>query len=1026
MGRSLLGENAWQQQYETSLALYTTAAELASLCGDFAALDEFIERVVEHARSSLEKASVYRIKIQATTFQNKPTAAIDTALQILQQMGITFPPAPTEKDIQQAMLEIGQLIGEGEVETLADLPVMTDMEKIAIVQLANSVMPAAYISGSPLFPLLVALSVKLSIQHGNTPASAYAYACYGIIACNLFKDIETGTKFGQLALQVISKLDAKAFKAEVSMVVGVFIFHRKSHIRETLPLLKEGYVVALEVGNLEYVGYNAKNACFNAFWYGQPLSSLEPEVHAYYDTLTQLSQLTTATYCQICWQSISSLLAIEPPSRSSGEGLQAAEFLPQLTAADDSLGLFYLLLYQLMLDYLFGDLESAQSQAITARLYVVAAIGMVSEPAFYFYDSLTALAATDLQTADLSKTLTQVEQNQAQLQQHWANHAPMNHQHKADLVAAEKCRVLGQKAAAIELYDRAIAGARANRYIQEEALANELCAKFFLAWDKEKIAAAYMQAAYICYVRWEAQAKVADLEQRYPQLLAAISQSASVDTTAQATITPTQTASSTSSSHLHLDFAAITKAAQAISQEIELEKLLATLMQTVIASAGAQNGYLILRQDDRWKVVAQADKTRVTTVNTPVEQSNNVPQSLIYSVARSHKTAVFENLGVAPQFESDRYVSRCQPKSALCTPVSRQGKLVGVLYLENNLIEGAFTHDRIEILQLLTSQAAISIENARLYQQTENYSQSLEAEVAQKTQALNQKVEDLKATLKKLKETQLQLIQTEKMSSLGQLVAGIAHEINNPVNFIHGNIKHLDHYTQDLLKLIDAYQRDQPQPSQSVQTLLEEIELDFLAEDAQSLLKSLRHGSDRIKEIVLSLRNFSRLDEADIKQVNVHDGIESTLVILQHRLKAAPEHSEISILRDYGDLPPVECYPGQLNQVVMNLLSNAIDALTEHPTAQNTIRIETETLKEGWVAIRIVDSGKGIPEAVRSRIFDPFFTTKPVGKGTGLGLSISYQIVTEKHGGRLYCHSTPGQGTAFVIELPVHRQVKRT
>ncbi len=1027
VGRSLLGENAWQQQqYETSLALYTTAAEIASLCGDFVALDDFIAQVVEHARSPIEKASAYRIKIQSNAFQNKLTAAIDTALQILQQMGISFPQVPTEEDIQQAMLEIGQLIGEREVESLVDLPIMTDQEKIAIVQLASSVTPAAYISGSPLFPLLVALSVKLSIQYGNTPASAYAYASYGVIACNLLQDIETGTRFGQLALQVVSKLNAKAFQAEVSMVGGVFIFPRKSHIRETLPLLKEGYLVALEVGNLEYVGYSAYNFCFGAFLCGQPLSSLEPEVRAYHDTLTQLSQLTTATYCQIYWQYISSLLAGEPSPDSSGERLQTAEFLPQLTAANDSMGIFYFSLYRLMLGYLFEDLALAESEAITARCYLVAATGLVSEPVFYFYDSLSALAATDLQIEELSATLTRVAQNQAQLEQHWANHAPMNYQHKVDLIAAEKCRVLGEKAEAIELYDRAITGARANRFIQEEALANELCAKFFLTWGKEKVAAAYMQDAYICYIRWEAQAKVVDLERRYPQLLAAVAQSAAASIPDQATITPTLTSSSTTSSSLHLDFLAITKAAQAISQEIELEKLLATLMQTVIASAGAQSGYLILRQAGRWQVVAQADKTCVTPVDTLVEQSNDIPQSLIYSVARTHKTAVFENLGMAPQFESDRYVSRCQPKSALCTPVSRQGKLVGVLYLENNLIEGAFTGDRIEILQLLTSQAAISIENARLYQQTENYSQSLEAEVAQKTQALNQKVKDLKETLKKLKAAQAQIVQTEKMSSLGQLVAGIAHEINNPVNFIHGNIKHLEDYTQDLVKLINAYQHEQPQPSESLQNLLEEIDLDFLVKDAKELLKSLKNGSDRIKEIVLSLRNFSRLDEADLKQVNVHDGIESTLVILQHRLKAAPEHSAISIERNYGDLSLVECYPGQLNQVLMNLLSNAIDTLIEHPTGQKTIRIETKMPNDEWIAIHVIDSGKGIPEAVRSRIFDPFFTTKPVGKGTGLGLSISYQIVTEKHGGRLYCHSTPDQGTEFVIELPVHPEVKST
>jgi two-component system, NtrC family, sensor kinase len=282
------------------------------------------------------------------------------------------------------------------------------------------------------------------------------------------------------------------------------------------------------------------------------------------------------------------------------------------------------------------------------------------------------------------------------------------------------------------------------------------------------------------------------------------------------------------------------------------------------------------------------------------------------------------------------------------------------------------------------------------------------------------------------------MVQAEKMSSLGQLVAGIAHEINNPVNFIHGNIDHAEEYTQDLLDLITLYQAESPQPSDAIATKLETIDLDFLRQDLRKLLTSMPIGTERIREIVKSLRLFSRLDESEVKPVNIHDGIDSTLTILQHRLKAQTvrvagteyHRAEIQIIKEYSNLPEVECFAGQLNQVFMNILANAIDALeerdrmrslTEQKQNPSTIGIITEITAERQVSIRIIDNGIGIPSHIKERIFDPFFTTKPVGKGTGMGMSISYQIVIEKHRGQLFCHSTPDQGTEFVIQIPIQQ-----
>ncbi|OCQ96883.1 histidine kinase [Nostoc sp. MBR 210] len=363
------------------------------------------------------------------------------------------------------------------------------------------------------------------------------------------------------------------------------------------------------------------------------------------------------------------------------------------------------------------------------------------------------------------------------------------------------------------------------------------------------------------------------------------------------------------------------------------------------------------------------------------------------------------------------FLQSIQVQANLTVPINIGLQLWGLLIVHQCAKPREWQDTEINLLQQLADQAAIAIQQAQLYEQ----SCLSEAEA-------RAKATQLERTLLELQAAQTQLIQTEKMSSLGQLVAGVAHEINNPVNFIYGNLHYANRYTQDLLKIIELYQLHYPQPHPEIMSTARSVDLEFLAEDLQKMISSMQIGADRIRSIVLSLRNFSRLDEAENKPVDLHEGIDNTLLILQHRLKSTANFTGIDILKDYGDLPLIECYAGQINQVFMNILTNAIDVLENQgdlaqdkfqlpkPKISISTRLATDTSR---ILIRIADNGPGMTEDVRKRIFDPFFTTKAVGKGTGLGLAISYQIIVEKHGGMMDCISEVGKGTEFWIEIPI-------
>ncbi|MBE9206650.1 AAA family ATPase [Nostoc sp. LEGE 06077] len=1054
-GIELLSSDSWETQYELTLAVYETAAEATYLAGEFEQMERLVDIVLAQAKTLLEKVKVYEVKILAYGAQNKALEAINIALPFLRLLGVEFPENPNQSDFQIAMAEIKSDLSGKCIEDLINLPAMTAAQPLAIMRIISSTIAPAYQSIPALFPLFVFKQIKLSIQYGNASLSSFAYINYGVILCCVVEDIESGYQFGNLALILLDKFNAKEIKTKIMNAFNSVIRHWQEHTKEMLSPLLDSYSIGLETGDLEFAAYSLYNYCCSSYFTGREITGLEREMATYNYAIIQMNQETIFYWSAIYRQIVLNLLGfVENPCYLVGEAYNEEKMFSIHKQSNDGGSLLALFLGKLHLFYLFHDYPQALENSILASNYLAGGTGQIVIPIFYFYDSLVRLATyTDALDVEQKSIIEKITANQEKIQR-WAHHAPMNYLHKFYLVEAEKYRVIGQYLEAIESYDRAISLAKENEYINEEALANELAAKFYLAWGKEKIAQTYLTDAYYCYVRWGAKAKVDDLAKRYPQLLMPILQQEklSLQLADKITISTHQSLSHQSSYQTligsktsiseSLDLASVIKASQALSGEIEMEQLLSKLLQVVMENAGASKSALILSENDNLelKVTAISASANFASISTQfpsisVESSKDVPIPLIKYVNRTREVFVVDDAKTVDFLTGDRYIIHNQPKSLLCIPIINQGKLLGILYLENNLTTGAFTRDRVEVLKLLTTQAAISLENAILYQDLaqanqnlEEYSHSLEEKVEARTHELHNKNQHLQQALQELQRTQTQLIQSEKMSSLGQMVAGIAHEINNPINFIHGNITHASEYVQDLLKLLVIYQHEYSNSSDLVQAKAAEIDVDFLAEDLPKILDSMKVGSSRIRNIVLGLRNFSRLDESEMKAVDIHEGIDNTLMILQHRLKEKNDSPEIEVIKEYAEIPKVSCYAGQLNQVFMNILSNAIDALDEvMVNSQNElltrpqIRICTSLIDLNTLRISIADNGSGMTEAVKKKIFDPFFTTKPVGSGTGLGLSISYQVVVDKHKGQLTCDSNVGKGTEFVIEIPIQQ-----
>ncbi len=712
-GLQLLSTHCWRDQYGLSLGLHQLAAEVAYLSGAFTKMGVLIEIGLKNAKNQLDRAKFYEIQTLALVAQNQARAAVDYARTILPLFGAQIPQKLSKLQTSLGFLTTLYRMTGKTPKDLLSLPPMSDPSKLAACHLFNAIGAAAQ-SGIPeILPFITFNGISMYLRYGNIPKSSMAYTIYAFLLCEKLGQVDNGYAIGKAAIALCHQLNSKAALAPTLFLWNRFIAYRKESLSNTLPILLEAYQVSLEVGDIEYAAYSLCVYFFQAYLTGMNLIDLYREAIASRPDFEKLQQGAMIAIHNLNCQGLENL------TTETNDVCQLVGRYFDETNIDEGDRQLQVNMScrKLQLAFLFYRYEMALEQSAIIEKLVGIIDGTISKTLFYFYDALVRLAIYPLvnksKKRDYLKKVKTAHNHLLQI----AKSAPMNYQHKLLLLKAEQLRVLGKASQAISLYDLAIAGAKENGYMQEEALANELAAKFYLEWGKEKIAQVYAIESYYCYVRWGAKAKVNDLEKRYPQLLAPILLKPYPSNLSKRT-----TVQSSGSDSEAIDLVSLIKASQAISQEIEFDKLLATLLNIAIANAGADKCVLLLQVEQELQIAALVESGQQPQIlSSPIslDLSEDIAISLANKVKRSLQPLVLSDARQDTQFASDRYILKHQPKSVLCTPILKQGQLLGILYLENSLTVGAFTSDRLEVLNLICTQVAISLETAQLFSESQ-------------------------------------------------------------------------------------------------------------------------------------------------------------------------------------------------------------------------------------------------------------------------------------------------------------------
>jgi len=1066
-GMALFDERDWGSRYELMFSLWLERAECEFLSGHFDGAEQLIGVLLQRAASKIDQAAVYHLKVLLHVMKSENAQAVAGALTCLRLFGIDLPAHPTWEQVQTEYDTVWRNLEGCTIESLIDLPLMTDPELQAAMRLLSALRDAAYVTDLHLFYLRGCRMVNVSMQHGTSGASTHGLASFGMILGPVFHRYSEGYRFARLACDLVEQHGFIAYRAQVHYTMGIVALWTQP-IATAIDFTRTAFRTATETGDLTYACYSISQAVASLLLRNDPLDAVwrESEMALEFARRARFHDMADVIVSQQRFIAIMQGRTATFSTFSDAQFDEAA-FEAQLTGDRLPTMICWYWILKLKARFLAGDYAEALAAADKARALLWAATLQTRLLDYFYYTALTVAALYEKGSADEQSGWRDLLTAHRERLHEWADNYPPTFADKLALVSAEIARLEGRDADAMRLYEQAIQSARDNGFVQNEGLAHEVAARFYAARGLEKIARVYLQDARHAYLRWGADGKVRQLDQFYPDLRKG---------------EPAPDARETIGAPIeHLDLATVLKVSQAVSGELVVEKLIETLLRTAIQHAGAERGVLVLPHGAELSIDAEAN-TSGSAVTVHLRQAavsaDELPVSVVRYAARTQESVILADAWAQNPFSDDQYIRKQRARSVLCLPLVKQGALVAVLYLENNLAPNVFTPGRIAVLQLLASEAAMSLDNSRLYRELQEreakirrlvdgniigvviaefagpiietndaYLEMLgytrddlgagrlrwDALTPPEWHAVTQRaVAEIRATgrsttyekefIRKdgtrvralvggaafeesrtqavffvidvserkraedaLQRAHAELAHVSRVTTLGELAASIAHEVNQPLAAI----------VADAFAGLNWLAADHPR-------------LDHAREALAAIVKEGHRAAD----VIQRLRQLARKTEPQKSLVNLEGVIQDVLSLVRPELR----RHDVSLTVDLAStLPPVLGDPIQLRQVILNVVMNALDAMAEVVDRPRELVVRSSQPDRDYVTIDVQDTGFGIPATHLEDVFNAFFTTKP--GGMGMGLSISRSII-EAHGGRLWATPNASHGVTFHFSIP--------
>lgn len=969
-GLSLLPKKAWEKEYGLCLSLYAGGAEVAYLNYNFEASEKLAHIALTEAKSTHDTICLHQIRIQSLIFRDRRKEAVLLAVEILKTFNVTFPPAHSTLDFLFAFARTKWVLRKKQIDKLDALPKMEDPKILAAMQLMQSITASAYHAFPKLYPLLVLKMVRLSTRYGNAKESSLAYATYGVIRNAVETNNEVCYAYGEVATKLLAQFNDVGVRERTLLICNLINRLSREHLHESIANLKNCFKRGLEFGDLEYAGYASNAYCMLLCLSGKNLAWAKEEMLRCNTVPIMFQEKSKSNDNEALIQFIANLQnESKDPVNLNGIYFNEAIGFPKILRDQQPSKLFTCYVLKMKLCLLMEDYAGGITNLTEAKALLNTSRGMMLEPVFYFYAALLTFAAYG--QSEIPKLKQQAIYYQRKLKR-WAEQVPVNYSHRYWLTEAEHARVTGSKDKAIQLYDKAIRIAQENNYLQDEALANELAARCWIERGQGQASRVYLTSALSAYKKWGCILKVEQLKNN------------TSITSGESDMSKLSDEADLSNSYItpSLDLSTILKASVALSSEVVFDRLLEKLMKFVIENAGAQSGYFILDWGGKLFIEARQSTTdeRCIKLQIPLLHFEHIPKTIVEYVFESKKDVVLTDAQVDNRFSQDPAIIKNKVRSVLCIPALNQGKLVGVLYLENNLTSGAFTKDRVDLLKLLSGQIAVSIENSILYE-------NLEKKVQERTVEIQYQKQEI--------ERQKHLVE-EKSKFKEQFFANMSHEIRTPMTAIIG-----------MSELI-------------FDTPLSGKQLEYA--------KGIKYSSENLLAIINDILDYSKIEAGKFSFVNKPFQVRDRIKRLAYIVRSLAEEKGISYSDEVEATVPDQLIgdPLRLHQILLNLVSNAIK-FTEQGSVSIAVSQVDANEDSVVLSFSVRDTGIGVAEEKLNFIFETFSRVEDEHStqhtGTGLGLFIAKKLV-EEQGGVMTVTSKVKLGTTFQFTLPFQRSTR--